>query len=78
MKARLEFNLPEDNTDFKLATQGKDWWYVCWQMDQWLRKEYKYMSDEEYCEVKYDCLNRARKKLNEFMIENGVSFDDIE
>ena len=48
MKATLTFNLPEDNQEFKLATKASDWWNVCWQMDQWLRKKYKYMSDEEY------------------------------
>ena len=33
MKAILEFNLPEDNQEFKLATKGSYWWHVCWEMD---------------------------------------------
>ena len=42
MKAILEFNLPEDKQEFNLATKASDWWYVCWQMDQYLRKRLKY------------------------------------
>ena len=38
MKAILEFDLPQDNQEFKLATKASDWWHVCWEMDQWLRK----------------------------------------
>jgi hypothetical protein len=39
MKAKtLEFNLPEDKQDFDFATQGSDWWNVCWDMDQWLEE----------------------------------------
>jgi len=78
MKATLEFNLPEDNDDFKLATKGKDWWYVCWEMDKWLRAQYKYMSDEEFTQDRYDAYVEAREKLLELMNQNGVSLDDIQ
>jgi hypothetical protein len=77
MKAILEFNLPEDNDDFKLATKGKDWWNVCWEMDQWLRQQYKYMPDEEYSKERYDTYYEAREKLFKLMSENGVSLDDV-
>ena len=78
MKAILEFNLPEDNQEFKLATKASDWWNVCWEMDQWLRKKYKYMPDEEYSSDKYDAYYEAREKLFELMNENGVSLDDVQ
>jgi len=77
MKATLEFNLPEDNDDFKLATKGKDWWNVCWEMDQWLRTQYKYMPDEEYSKEKYETYEKCREHLREIMFENGVSLDDV-
>lgn len=77
MKAILEFDLPEDEQDFKLATKASDWWDVCWQMDQWLRAQYKYMSDESYSEDKYNAYYEARQKLFELMSENGVSLDDV-
>ena len=77
MKAILEFNLPEDNQEFKLATKASDWWNVCWEMDKWLRQQYKYMSDEEYSKDKYDAYYEARQKLFELMNDNGVSLDDV-
>lgn len=78
MKAKLIFNLPEDNEEFKLATKGKDWWNVCWEMDQWLRQQYKYMSDDEYSKDRYDTYYEAREKLFELMNDNGVSLTDIQ
>ena len=77
MKATLTFNLPEDNQEFKLATKASDWWNVCWQMDQWLRAQYKYMPDEKYSKEKYDAYYEAREKLFELISENGVSLDDV-
>ena len=78
MKAILEFNLPEDNQEFKLAAKAQDWWNVCWQMDQWLRAQYKYMPDEKYSKEKYDTYVEARDKLFELMQTNGVSLDDVQ
>ena len=77
MKAILEFDLPQDNQEFKLATNASDWWNVCWQMDQWLRAQYKYMPDEKYSKEKYDAYYEAREKLFELISENGVSLDDV-
>ena len=76
MKAILEFNLPEDQADFALATNGSKWWNVCWGMDQWLRQQYKYMPDEEYSEDRYNAYIEARDKLREIMNENDVNLDD--
>ena len=77
MKAILEFQLPEDKHDFDFATQGSAWWSVCWEMDQWLRGQYKHMPDEEYSEGRYKAFVESREKLFELMRENGVSLDDV-
>ena len=77
MKAILEFNLPDDQQEFTLATKGLSWWNVCWDMDQWLRAQYKYMPDEGFNKDKYDTYVQAREKLFEFMSEHGVSLDDV-
>jgi len=77
MKATLEFNLPEDSHEFKLATKASDWWNVCWEMDQWLRAQYKYMPDGEYSKDKYETYEKCREHLHELMSENGVSLDDV-
>jgi hypothetical protein len=41
MKATLEFKLPEERTDFRLALDGGDWWSVCYTLNDWLRNETK-------------------------------------
>ena len=78
MEAILKFNLPDDQQEFDLATKGLKWWNVCWDMDQWLRAQYKYMPDNDYSADKYNALYEARQKLFEFMQQNGVSLDDVQ
>lgn len=75
MEAILKFNLPEDHTEFQFATQGSNMYSVLWEMDQWLRSQYKYMSDVEYSKDKYETYEKCREQLRELMFENGVKFD---
>ena len=70
MKAILEFNLPEDKVDFDLAVKGGDWKHVCWEMDQYLRKEIKYNDDNS--DYKINLLQKVRDELYGFMNENNV------
>ena len=75
MKATLEFNLPEDNSEFELATNGSKMHIVLWEMDQWLRAQYKYMPDEEFTQDRYDAYLESREKLRELCIEHNVDLD---
>ena len=75
MKAILEFNLPEDQIDFDLAVNGAKAQVALWEMDQWLRAQYKYMSDDEYSKDKYETFEKCRDQLREIMFENGLKFD---
>jgi hypothetical protein len=75
MKAKLQFNLPDDEHEFQMAIQGASMHSVLWEMDQWLRAQYKYMSDAEYSEDAYKAYETARSKLNEFMNDENISFD---
>jgi len=75
MKAILEFNLPEDQPDFDLAVNGAKAQVALWEMDQWLRAQYKYMSDAEYSEDKYETFEKCRERLREIMFEHGLNFD---
>jgi hypothetical protein len=77
MKATLEYNLPEDQIEFDFATNGSKWWKVCWDINQWLRQQYKYMPDEEYSKDRYNAYVEAREKLFELMQENGVNLEDV-
>ena len=73
MEAILKFNLPEERSDFDLAVNGTKMHSVLWEMDQWLRSQYKYMSDEEYSEDKYETYEKCREHLRELMFENGLN-----
>jgi hypothetical protein len=75
MKAKLTFNLPEEQSDFRCAVNGVDWMSVCWDMDQWLRSELKY-NDSKYSDKEYELLEKVREELNNKMIDHGVSFYD--
>ena len=75
MKATLEFNLPEDHIEFEMAVNGAKMHSVLWEMDQWLRAQYKYMPDTEYSQDKYDTFEKCRDQLREIMFENGVKFE---
>lgn len=75
MKATLEFNLPEDQADFDLAVNGAKAQSTLWEMDQWLRAQYKYMPDSEYSKDKSETFEKCRDQLREIMFENGLKFD---
>ena len=75
MKAILEFNLPEDQHDFELAVNGTKAQVTLWEMDQWLRAQYKYMPDNEYSADKYETYEKCREQLREIMFEHGLKFD---
>jgi hypothetical protein len=55
MKAILEFNLPDDESEFRDAVNGGSWKHAMWKVDQELRSRTKYapdtMSDEAYKEL---------------------------
>jgi hypothetical protein len=66
MKAVLEFDLPEDNTDFQSAINGHNYKSAIWDFDQLLRSEMKYkeLSDETYQAYKW-CRAEFRKILEQ-------------
>ncbi len=74
MKAILEFNLPDDQEDFKLATNAVSWYSVCWDLDQELRAKTKYASDD-LSQDKYDAYQEIRDLLREYMSNRDISFD---
>ena len=67
MKAKLIFNLPEDQEEFNHATNGFNYYMALVEMDEWLRSEYKYNNNEEMYEV--------RNKLREIISENNVKIE---
>lgn len=74
MKAILEFNLPDDQDEFKMATNALNWYIVCWDLDQELRAKTKYAPDD-LPQDKYDAYQEIRDLLREYMSNRDVSFD---
>lgn len=71
MKATLEFNLPDDEVEFELATKGGKTHHTLWEMDQWLRGKIKYAPDDINDDT-YKAYEECREQLHQFANENNV------
>jgi len=74
MKAILEFNLPDDDSEFTFATKGSKYYVALWDIDQWLRARIKY--DDTVTGEQYEAYEKTREELRDIMSSRGVSFDD--
>jgi hypothetical protein len=74
MKAILEFNLPEDQTEYQMVNDASKIFSVIWDMNQWLRKKTKYCADNTN-EDTYEAFEECREKLNELLADNRVDLD---
>ena len=75
MKAILEFDLPNERTEFELAANGTKWMSVSHEMAEYLRQQLKYHS-EKYTDEEYKVLEQVRKKLQDLIEEEGLSLDN--
>ena len=79
MKATLKFDFDKEDSDdrsnFEDAVNGTKWKLAMWELDQWLRTQYKYMPDAEYSEGAYNAYEKSRQKLNEIVNEEGLKLD---
>jgi hypothetical protein len=71
MKAILEFNLPEDQTEYQMVNDASKVFNVIWDMKQWLRSQTKYATDSMSDDT-YKAFEECREKLNELMNENNI------
>jgi len=46
MKATLEFNLPEDQSQFDIAVSASKMYAALWDIEQFLRNKLEYMGDD--------------------------------
>jgi hypothetical protein len=76
MKAILEFNLPDDQQDFELASNAMKFWSVLYDLDQDLRSKTKYAPDD-LPQDKYDAYKEMRDMLYELMSQNNISLDMV-
>ena len=72
MKAKLTFNLPEDQAEFDFAMQGSKMYSALWDISQELRKLWKY---EELNDDEWKMVERIRDKFYEILDENQIKLD---
>jgi hypothetical protein len=72
MKAILEFDLPEENAEHKLAVNAGNYYAVLWDIDQYLRSKLKHgdLKDEQY-----EVLEKTREELRDLMNTYNVTLD---
>ena len=69
MKAVLEFALPEDTDEFKLAKDGQMWYSAVWKLDDWLRIQIKY-NDQNKLQI-------VRDELHQIISDLNISLEDV-
>ena len=72
MKAKLEFDLPEDEDAFNVASKAMDWALIAWDIEQQCRDWVKY--DNHHFKTIEEALQGVRDIINEAMGEKGVRF----
>jgi hypothetical protein len=72
MKARLTFNLPDDQHEFDLAVQSGKMYSALWDISQELRTLWKY---EELSEEEWKMVERIRDKFYEILGDHQISLD---
>ena len=71
MKAILEFDLYEEREEFKNAINGAKWRILVEDLDNWLRVNTKYASDEVPTQY-LKGLEDVRDKIRELTFDNGL------
>jgi|TARA_B100001079_G_scaffold265884_1_gene272242 hypothetical protein len=74
MKAKLTFNLPEDQEQFNAATKAMEWALLVWDLDQQCRDWVKY-DNHNFKDIQ-ETLQGVRRIIYEAMVEKGVTFPE--
>lgn len=72
MKATIEFNLPEEDAEFYCATKGTEMLNALWEIQQELRKIWKY---EELSDGQYEMIERIRESFNSILQDNDINLN---
>ena len=72
-KAILEFNLPEENEEHKVAVNSMGWHLLAYDMDQWLRGKLKHGHEFKSAD---EALEATRDELRRNAYDSGLSLDN--
>jgi hypothetical protein len=70
MKAVLEFTLPEDEDEYRLANQARAMHSALWELGEYLRSQYKHTEPEQR-----DDIVAMRGRFYAILEENGVTLE---
>ena len=77
MKAKLEYNLPEDQEQFNVAIKGMDWALLVWDINESIRHLLKYgvphIAPKEE-QTTDQVLEHLRDELHDIMESKGLQF----
>jgi hypothetical protein len=74
MKAILEFNLPEENEEYKTHTNANKMSITLSEYDEWLRGQLKYC---ELNEQESKIYQKCRVQLREIAQDNGLNLNEL-
>jgi len=77
MRATLEFNLPEDRSEFAIASRAVEWALVVFEVDNHLRGLLKNIPPD-WSQETYDAVDDVRAHLHNHLRDRGLSLDDLE
>lgn len=69
MEAILKFSLPEDEEQFNIATHAQDFYFILFELDNWLRDLSKYQEKKDIS------IEEVRDKIYSLLNEYKVGFD---
>ena len=70
-KITVEFNLPEEDSEFEACANARQMANILWEYDQFLRGEQKYGQRESIP------VDELRDKLREMIYEAGMSWECV-
>ena len=70
MKATLEFNLPEEQSEFNHVTKGEDYYYCLERIREYLRRELKY--NNELNEIERQTIEKVKEEFNEILTDCNI------
>lgn len=73
MKAILEFNLPEDESEHRCAINGANWMSVLFRIDEGLRQISKHGDDAQKADFADEIRDMIREEMDTFNLTWGVS-----
>ena len=74
MKAILEFNLPEDQSEYRIATNASKYYSVLWDIQEHLFRKYKHVDPKS--DAHYEEYEEIRTHLINLMQEHEVNLDE--